>query len=303
MGSHPYSQHSSYITGAAIHDAEGWIVMAMDHLVEQNHPNAVFLYLKGTDLEVKHSVDFKTRFAGLLPRSPDDLIAVGELGNFVVVSQAAGLVIDDIINVNGVTPESRSRGPLTTGMVVDGRVVMVGMSKQVYCREPNGSWIIMENGIPAPSKIITGFEGIAGKSLSALYAVGWEGEIWKYDGSSWSAMSSPTNDLLTAVCVAEDDRVYAVGREGALFRATNDQWEALDSEIADDLWSIISFKGEIYAASLYHLYRLNPAGALDVVDPLGCPCYGPFSTCQQALWSIGQKAVLSYNGKDWNQIA
>ena len=302
MGSHPYSQNFSYITGAAIGEAEGWMVMAMDHLVEQDQPNAVFASLKGTNLDVRHVVNFKTRFAALLPGSGNDLIAVGELGNVVVVSPA-GLVSDDVITVNGVTRETRGGGSLTSGTVVDGRVVIVGMNKQVYCREPNGTWVIMENGLPTGSTEITGFEDVAGKHLRALYAVGWEGEIWKYDGSIWSTMSSPTNDILTAVCVADDDRVYAVGREGALFRATNDQWEALDSEIGDDLWSIVCFRGEIYAASLYHLYRLNAANALDAIDPLGCDCYGPFSTCEQALWSIGQKAVLSYNGKDWTHIA
>lgn len=302
MGSHPYSKHSSYVTGAAVSADEGWVVMVMDHMAEQGDPNSVFLYLKYPDLEMKHSADFKTRFAGLLPGSPNHLIAIGEVGNVVVVSQA-GLVSDDFITVSGLTPETRGKGPLRSGAIVDGRVVMVGMDKQVYCREPSGAWIIMENGLPSGSADVTGFEGVAGKSLSALYAAGWDGEIWKYDGSRWNAMASPTNDILTAVCVADDDRVYAVGREGALFRATNDQWEALDSEIFDDLWAITSFRGEIYAASLYHLYKLKPSGALDLIDPLGCPCYGPFPKCPDALWTIGQKAILSFNGKDWTQLA
>ena len=302
MGQHPYSQHLSYINGAAIGEAEGWMVMAMDHMVEQDQPHAVFATLMGTNLDVRHVVNFKTRFAALLPGSSNDLIAVGEVGNVVVVSPT-GVVSEDVITINGVTVENRGEGPLTSGAIVDGRVVMVGMGKAVYCREPNGTWVIMENGLPAASTQTTGFESVAGKHLAALYAVGWRGEIWKYNGSIWSAMSSPTNLLLTAVCVADDDRVYAVGREGVLFRATNDQWEALDSEIYDDLWSIVSFRGEIYAASLYHLYRLNAAGALDEIDPLGLDCYGPLPTCEQALWSVGQKAVLSYNGKDWIQIA
>jgi hypothetical protein len=300
MGSHPYSQHFSYVIGAPIGADEGWIVMAMDHLDEQEQPNAVFASLQGTNLDVRHVVNFKTRFAALLPGSGNDLIAVGELGNVVVVSPA-GLVSEDVITINGVTPETR--GALRYGTVVDGRVVMVGMGKRVYCREPNGTWVIMENGLPSGSKEVTGFEEVAGKHLGALYAVGWRGEIWKYDGSIWSAMSSPTNILLTAVCVADDDRVYAVGLQGALFRATNDQWEALDSEIHDDLLSIVCFRGEIYAASLYHLYRLNAANVLDRIDPLGSDCYGPLSTCEQALWTVGQKAVLSYNGKDWAHIA
>jgi hypothetical protein len=109
--------------------------------------------------------------------------------------------------------------------------------------------------------------------------------------------------MLTAVRVADDDSVYAVGRDGGLCRATKDHWRALPSECFEDLWSVTCFRGEIYSASLWHLYRLNQAGELEVIDPLGCPCYGPFSTCPQALWSIGEKAVLSYNGNEWTQLA
>jgi hypothetical protein len=186
---------------------------------------------------------------------------------------------------------------------VDDRLIMVGMHRQVYCREPTGTWTVMENGLPAKSKKVTGFEDVAGTSLTSLYAVGWNGEIWKYDGARWKAMSNPARDILTAVCVADDRTVYAVGREGVLYRAMKDRWEALDSVRFDDLWSVACFQGEIYTASLRHLYKLSPAGVLDLIDPLDCPYYGPFSTGPNALWSIGQKAVLSRRGGEWTQLA
>ena len=297
MGSHPYTQHSSFIDGVAISEDAGWIVMAMDHMVEQDQPNSVFGYLKGPDLEVKHAVDFITKFTGVLPGSGHDLIAVGEYGDVAVISQS-GLVSEDVITVNGMPP-----GVLARGTIVDGRVVMVGMGGRVCRREPTGAWITMEDGLPSGRKALTGFCGIAGDSLSSLYAVGFDGAAWKYDGSRWHAMPRPTKDMLTAVCVADDHSVYAVGREGEVYRAANDKWRKLNSECYEDLWSVTCFKGEIYAASLYHLYKLNQAGALEAIDPLGCPCYGPFSACPRALWTIGQKAVLSHAGKEWAQLA
>ena len=297
MGSHPYSQHSSFITGVAVSEDEGWIVRAMDHLVERDQENAVFLYLKGSDLEAKHAVDFNTKFAGVLTGQGNDLIAVGEDGNVVVISQS-GPVSEDVITIDGTTP-----GPLTRGLIVDGQVVMAGMGGHVYRREPTGMWVTMEDGLPSGRKALTGFWGIAGDSLSRLYAVGFGGAAWKYDGSKWHAMPQPTRDILTAVCVADDHSVYAVGQAGELYRATDDSWEKLESECYDDLWSVTCFNGETYAASLYHLYRLNQAGVLAAIDPLGCPCYGPFTACSQALWTIGQKAVLSYNRKEWVQLA
>jgi len=297
VGSHPYSQHSSFITGVAISENEGWIVMAMDHMVEQEQPNAVFGYLKGPDIEVKHAVGFNTKFAGVLPGSGRDLIAVGEDGDVVVISQS-GMVSEDVITVNGMPP-----GVLARGTIVDGQVVMVGMGGRVCRREPTGAWVAMEDGLPSEPDDLTGFWGIAGDSLSSLYAVGFDGAAWKYDGSRWHEMPQPTEDILTAVCVADDRSVYAVGREGEMYRAVNDEWQALETECYEDLWSVTCFQGEIYAASLYHLYKLNPAGALEAIDPLGCPCYGPFSACPQALWTVGQKAVLSYDRKEWAHLA
>jgi hypothetical protein len=274
--------------------------MAMDHLVEQDIANAVFLYLKGTDIELRHAADFKTRFCGLLPDSSNDLIAVGEYGEVVVVSQT-GAVSEDIINANGVSPEGR--GPLTRGAIIEDRVVMVGMDRQVYRREPTGAWVVMEDGLPPESTQISGLTGVAGPSLSSLYAVGCDGEIWKFDGSRWSAMASPTKLMLTAVCVADDDRVYACGGHRAVSRATNDQWETVATDCWHDLWSIVCFNSEIFAAGLRRLYRLNAADELELVDAAGCDSFGTFAKSKDALWSIGAKAVISYDGKDWTQLA
>lgn len=273
--------------------------MAMDHLVEQDIENGVFLYLKDTEIELRHAWDFKTRFCGLPPNTGDDLIAVGEYGQVVVISQN-GAATDDTINANGVSPEGR--GPLCGGIVVEDSVVMVGMDRQVYRREPTGAWIVMEAGLPASDQV-TGFNGVAGSSLSSLYAVGWDGEIWKFDGSRWTPMASSTHWILTAVCVADDGRVYSCGQNGSVLRATNDRWEALKTGRGDDLWSIECFQGEIFAASLWHVYRLNAADELELVDAAGGQPFGTLAKCKDALWWIGAKAVMSYDGEDWNQIA
>jgi hypothetical protein len=273
--------------------------MAMDHLVEQDIENGVVLYLKDTGLEMRRAWDFKTRFCGLLPNTGDDLIAVGEYGQVVMISQN-GAATDDTINASGVSPEGR--GPLCRGVVIEDSVVMVGMNRQVYRRDPTGEWIVMEAGLPASDQV-TGFNGVAGSSLSSLYAVGWDGEIWKFDGSRWNPMVSPTHWILTAVCVADDGRVYSCGQNGSVLRATNDRWEALKTECWDDLWAIECFQGEIFAAGLRRLWRLNAADELDLVDAAECESFGTFAKCKGALWSIGAKAVMSYDGKDWNQLA
>ncbi len=53
-----------------------------------------------------------------------------------------------------------------------------------------------------------GFEAIDGYSSEALYAVGWAGEVWKFDGAKWSQAPKLTDAVLTAVCCAPDNVVY-----------------------------------------------------------------------------------------------
>ena len=47
-----------------------------------------------------------------------------------------------------------------------------------------------------------------------LVAVGWEGEIWRFDGTQWQQVESPTNRILTCVCTDDDGLSFAGGRNG-----------------------------------------------------------------------------------------
>ena len=61
-----------------------------------------------------------------------------------------------------------------------------------------------------------GFEDICGFNLTEVYAVGWNGEIWQWEGVRWIDRPSPTNLILTGVCCGTDGNVYACGQNGTL---------------------------------------------------------------------------------------
>jgi hypothetical protein len=61
-----------------------------------------------------------------------------------------------------------------------------------------------------------------------LYAVGWQGEIWHYDGEKWHQLPSPTKLVLVDVCCAGDGTVYACGREGLLLKGRDQTWEIVE---------------------------------------------------------------------------
>ena len=66
--------------------------------------------------------------------------------------------------------------------------------------------------------------------LKQIYAAGWEGEIWHYDGNRWSSICSPTNIILNDICCAGDGNVYAGGRVGMLIVCRRDHWKVIDHD-------------------------------------------------------------------------
>lgn len=300
MGSNFYAKQGSYVVGAAVTRAAGWLILALDDLVAKNIANAGFFYLQDKTMTPLVQRRYRARYAAVLPGSTDDIIAIGEYGQYTVLSRS-GQARDDVIDAQGITPPNR--GPLRSGSVINGHLIMVGMFRQVYDRDPAGTWRVMEVGLPAPVPDTTpGFEAVAGSDLENVYAVGWDGEIWRFDGSRWHAIDSPTNRILTSVCITENRTVYACGRGGLLVRGTDPSWDVLDSGCPDDLWSITSFRGEVFAASLRRIYRLM-GDKLVQVDADSSDSFATFSQCGQALWSVGAKAVVAYDGTGWSQQA
>src|SRR5262245_13931437 len=98
---------------------------------------------------------------------------------------------------------------------IGGYVYACGMKRQVYKRTGEKRWIDMSAPPVGPTEKF-GFEAIDGYSEDEIYAVGWGGEIWQYNGSKWANCKSPTNVILSAVCCAPDKTLYIAGQKGVL---------------------------------------------------------------------------------------
>ncbi len=151
----------------------------------------------------------------------------------------------------------------------------------------------------------TCFHSIDGFTESELYAVGWDGEIWHYNGTEWFQLVSPTNLALYKVICALDGNVYACGQLGILLRGRHNKWAVLDQELTkEDLWGLAWFNDQLFASSSHFVYKL-------MGDTLRRADMGPIkppSTCHQLsaadglLWSIGAKDVMQFDGQTWSRI-
>jgi len=186
---------------------------------------------------------------------------------------------------------------------IDGEVYACGMLRQMYRRVGEANW--RDISAPRPKKGHTvGFESVDGFDGGEIYAVGWEGELWQYDGTRWTQHPTPTNVILSAVCCAGDGVVYVAGYGGVMLRGRGDQWELIDWEegVTAQLWDVCWFDGKLYVAAINHLYTL--AGPklvpVDFGDSEPGTCFS-LSSAGGVLWSVGRDDVVSFDGTSWQR--
>ncbi|NJO16339.1 MAG: hypothetical protein HC877_11510 [Thioploca sp.] len=205
--------------------------------------------------------------------------------------------------VGGVEKKERTLSKVSmirSANAINGYVYACGMKRQVFKRVSENKWIDISAPCKKAEKV--GFEAIDGFSENEVYAVGWNGEIWKHDGTIWSLCCNLTNVILTAVCCASDGAVYVVGKQGTIIKGRNDIWEIveLEDEVEKDFWGICFYKNKLYISSMSELYTLNK-NQLEQVDfkkTEASSFYG-LTQAEDVMWSIGARDVLSFDGEEW----
>lgn len=186
---------------------------------------------------------------------------------------------------------------------IDGYVFVCGMKRQFYKRIDEGVWKDLSVPFSSSDKKV-GFESIDGFSENEIYAVGWGGEIWSYDGSNWENKYSPTNKILTSICCAENGDSYICGQQGIMIKGRKDAWDIInfESDVSVDFWDLCWFQGQLYVASINNLFTLNGNKLVEVnFEELEIPtCYN-LTTANDVLWSVGKDDVVSFNGKAWRK--
>jgi hypothetical protein len=119
-----------------------------------------------------------------------------------------------------------------------------------------GSSCVRSPSIPAwttqASGTTQGLYGVSGSSASNIYAVGYNGTIVHFDGTSWSAQNSGTTEQLSGVWVGAQGEVYAVGVHGTiLYDDGTNSWtpeQPYDGQSSTFLYAVWgSAENDIYA--------------------------------------------------------
>ncbi len=282
----------TFVGGVARYHDLVYLLSKKTELVERDvaHTNVVGVYRSEWTSAI--AVGWDSAAAAVAKHPEERLVVVGEDGQVCVYIRGGSLT-------EQLEPAPRM---IRRAKTIDGRVYACGMGRQVYRRVDANSWVAMNAPTPETHERV-GFEAIDGFSADDLYAVGWGGEIWHYDGTGWNSAPKLTDLILTSVSCAGDGVVYVVGQEGQLIRGRADTWEIVTPApaVRSDIWDVHWFDGRLYLTTMTDLYTLDEGDTLQRVEfdhpaPIG---FHRLTAADGVLWSIGSRAVLSFDGKEW----
>ncbi len=95
--------------------------------------------------------------------------------------------------------------------------------------------------------------GVFGLSSSAVWAVGANGLVIRYDGSQWSDMAGGAGVDLYSVWASGPDNVFAVGQGGIIRHFDGNAWSTMSSGVTDDLTSV-------FGAAADHVVAVSTSG-------------------------------------------
>lgn len=290
----------SFLTGAVRFHDLGYLILTDDSINQTDIPHSQFVTWDAGRWGNAGQKNWTTVSACICKHPTEQMVAIGPYGEVMVIG--GGDIHEEEIGDGEDSPNLR--GPLRHVRCIGERAYAVGMNRQVYRRDGVDQWNLIDQGMRPGNEGVVGFESVDGFSEEDIYAVGWEGEIWHYNGNIWNRIESPTNLILTDVCSGGNGRVYACGRLGLLLQGRFNQWEIIEHEsLTEDIWSLAWFNGELYLATMRALYVLQGGQLVPVVfgEDVPSSCFH-LRTAQGVLWSIGKKDVMAFDGKQWLRI-
>ncbi len=191
---------------------------------------------------------------------------------------------------------------------IDGLVYAAGMARLVYRRPREGVWepIHQDLFVPSGERVeAVGLNALDGFNGQEIYAAGFNGEIWYYNGAAWKETVSPTNLVLNCVLCASDGYVYVAGMAGIVLRGRGDRWAVIaDGSEPGDFWGIAEFNSNIWLASEKGVFRVE-GGDLAQID-MGFEkaiSTAYLDSGDGILCSVGNKDVaITEDGGWWTRI-
>ncbi len=227
-------------------------------------------------------------------------VDISEAGYYTADTDSDRVTQDLFANSSPPATPRRTRG-LRSVRDIAGQAHAIGIGGMVYRLGAVDRWTRIDKGLPSS------FDGQAlhGLGLSDLLAVGFSGQIWRFNGKQWRQEDCPTKQNLNAVACAPDGTVYAGGHGGALLRCKSGKWELLpQAKFKENIWDLEWFAERLFVSTLDGLFVLGG----DRLEPVSYGKHTPprstyqLSSNQGVMWSSGETDIMEFDGKSWTRI-
>jgi hypothetical protein len=185
-----------------------------------------------------------------------------------------------------------------------------GSNRQVYRRTEEGQWCHIDDDIllhPGDTSMRCLMD-IAGCAEDSIYAAGYQGEVFYFDGNNWVSIHTGVDEDLFKIKIVSAQDVYVVGANGTLLKGNHRDGFKNLSAIEDNqrFTGIEIFGGNIFLASNLGLFVFDKAQnkilpyATDL-SPQLVDCH-ILDARDGIMWSIGFKDLASFDGVSWTRL-
>jgi Big-like domain-containing protein len=135
-----------------------------------------------------------------------------------------------------------------------------------------------------------------------VFAVGMNGTIVHYDGTTWSSQTSGTSADLFGVWGASGSDVYAVGRHGTVLHYDGSRWDALPTSDTTDLIAVWGSSGrDLFAVGSFGtILHFDGTSWTRHMNDSTLVFEGVWGSSANDVFVVGYNGViLHYNGAKW----
>ena len=202
------------------------------------------------------------------------------------------------------------RGGVGKVKTIGENVYGVGARRSVCKRVNVGEWVPVWDGLPVPTVRDAsefnhyGFRDIDGFNESDIYAVGGEGDVWHFNGTSWRQLAFPSKLELTNVCCGGDGHVYISDRWGETYQGRAGAWQKVsDSCSSSRFQDVVWYQGELWASSQRGVWCLKETGfeTPDLPD-FALSSTGAMSAAHGMLLLAGWYQASLFDGREWTSL-
>ena len=191
---------------------------------------------------------------------------------------------------------------------IDDSLFAAGMQRMVYQKNLKTSeWERIDSGVRVgkDSTEISGFSAISGISENSVYAAGLTGQLWHYNGSTWSQLNSGTTLGLHDIEIINNDEIYICGNSGVVLRGNRTEWEIVrNNATKSDFYSLARLGNRLFLSTdSGRLYEIKNGEIIPVKIELDSEVTTySLQSNDGVMLSVGSDHIVVFDGRDWTNI-